>query len=281
MYKVGLERKQNSLKRHLLPRIFTITGAAAAIAILIYSGAFKSIIQSNKEAAGSILANTAAADEAAPNRATGYGTADSGAEITAAGEEETGTADTQKKSADAQIEAAPEEPAAPVPSAESQSGARSFGFTATSAPAANVFDPAAAKVGDVVAGFEITDIEVSDRDASKDVRVVFDGETTLSGTLYFDDDENARWGKFIYFYVDDESAGLLPYPLNDDRQVWFGIDNYDDAVKMLDVQPEDEGKTIAYRAVIVINSYTVIQGSEEGCNYASLKSIETISRLSE
>jgi len=143
----------------------------------------------------------------------------------------------------------------------------------------NLFDTATAKVGDEVAGFVITDIATEDYNGGSSVIIAFDGEATLSGTLYHDNNELGYWGKFIYFYIDDDCAEFLPYPVDDDRQIWFGFDNYDEAVEMLETMPEDEGQTIAYQAVITIDSYTVVQGASEGCNFATLKSILSLNRL--
>ena len=143
----------------------------------------------------------------------------------------------------------------------------------------NLFDTATAKIGDSVAGFIITSIETEDFNGSRSVTIAFDGETTLSGTLYHDNNELGYWGKFIYFYIDDDCASFLPYPIDDDRPIWFGFDNYDEVVELLDTKPEDEGQTVAYQAAIVIDSYTVVQGASEGCNFATLKSILTLDRL--
>lgn len=149
----------------------------------------------------------------------------------------------------------------------------------TIAFASNRFDPATAAVGDQVAGFRISSIQANYGETSKEVSVQFSGEATLSGTLYFDNQETGYWGKFVYFYIDDDCYDLLPYPLDDDRKIWFGFDNNDEVLPWLETHIEDEGETLAYRATIVINSYTVLQNPTEGANYATLKDILQIERI--
>ena len=147
--------------------------------------------------------------------------------------------------------------------------------------AKNKFDVSTAEVGDFVAGFEIVEIDSGNSNNGENLRIVFAGEATLTGTLYFDNNEYAKWGKFIYFRADEESASLLPLPSDDTGEVWIGIDNYDETVKMLDIAPEDEGKTLTYDAVIVIKSYTISQDFPEGYNFATLENIVSLNRISE
>jgi len=265
MYKVGLEKSKNSLKKRFLPHIFTIAGAAAAIALLIYSGTFKSVTSPELNLA------SGAADSAASGAAQAPSEAGSGSDNGAV------AMDAPNLESIPQPTAVPKESEKKVD--EDMRSSDLFGFSSSACVAENVFDPAKAKVGDQVAGFEITEIEPGHPNNAEDVRIVFEGEATLTGTLYFDNNENAKWGKFIYFYADSESAANLPYPSDDTGEVWFGIDNYNEAVKLLDTAPEDEGKTITYDAVIVINSYTITQDSSDSCNFATLKNIVSFNRI--
>lgn len=273
MYKIGLEKKQLSFKRRLTSRLFTIAGAAAAIALLIWSGTFRSILPINRAATDSamISAGTASvADAASAPESALAGEASPAAD--AADEDNSGL----KSSVMQKGPTAPEEGATGGAPSESP---LMFGFAAPALTASNVFDPKTAKVGDQVAGFTITDLQAEYYGEAKDVKVDFTGEATLSGTLYYDNDENGHWGRFIYFYIDDDCAELLPYPVDDDRAIWFGIDNFEDVIGELEVNPEDEGSTISFQAMIVIDGYTVIQNSSEGCNFTTLKEIITIERI--
>jgi anti-sigma factor RsiW len=274
MYRIGLEKKQNSFKRLLTARIFTIAGAAAAIALLVWSGTIQSIFPINRAATESarIAADSAMAGEAAP---------------VASPDEKGGTVAEspmlqQSQTAPADSAAADAASGADNTAKESEGESDSpmmFGFAAPSLSASNVFDPKTILVGDLVAGFTVTDAQVNDNGDTKDVKIEFSGTATLSGTLYYDNDENGHWGKFLYFYIDDDCAELLPYPADDDRAIWFGIENFEDIVGKLEVNPEDEGSTISYKAMIVIDGYTVIQNSSEGCNFSTLKEIVTIDRI--
>ncbi|NLM61247.1 MAG: hypothetical protein GX193_04125 [Clostridiales bacterium] len=273
MNKLELEKKGRLPRQRIVSRILTFAGAAAAIVLLLYTGTFMGFPgggTSKNDMLTMQLSEAPAAERLMP-------------------ESEEEKMSSLSDSADNDIKFAlssdgsPASATAPDESLYDSNGTaksggigRSEGMPATGS---NLFDPGTIKVGDEVAGFKVTDIETEYFEDARDVLVVFDGEATLSGTLYYDNNEQGFWGKFIYFYIDDDCAGFLPYAVGDDRQIWFGIENHDEAVGMLDVQPEDEGKTIAYSAVIVIDNYTVVLGSSEGCNFATLKSILTLNRL--
>jgi len=269
MHKVGLEKSGKSLKKKFLPHIFTVAGAAAAVALLIYSGAFK-------------LGSTSA-----PNNAS-IAAPDSESDKLTAASAEAGSGNDNGAVAMDTVE--PE--AAPIPQPtfapeeprlKSDEGSRSgsYGLIGMAPDAKNKFDVSTAEVGDFVAGFEIVEIDSGNSNNGENLRIVFAGEATLTGTLYFDNNEYAKWGKFIYFRADEESASLLPLPSDDTGEVWIGIDNYDETVKMLDIAPEDEGKTLTYDAVIVIKSYTISQDFPEGYNFATLENIVSLNRISE
>jgi hypothetical protein len=271
MSRLGLEKSRKSPGRRLLPRIFTIAGAAAAIAILIFSGTFKSFLRSGDKSYSLSAADTARESRAALPEQAGSGSLDDGAITPGHDEVPAGKPPVPN----------PDDESAKMTEADKTlQPPQAFGAAGFDAGTGNVFDPANSRVGDVLMGFEIVEIE-TETPGGENIRIVFDGEATLTGTLYFDNNENARWGKFIRFHADSGSAAILPYPSDGFGDVWFGIDNYDQAVKMLDAGPEDEGKTIVYNAVIVIDGYTVTQNSSDIPAFATLKSIESHNRISD
>lgn len=276
MNKVELEKKERMPKQRFVSRILTFAGAAAAVALLLYTGVSEGLLiggVTSKDSATMQFSETSMADEDL------YGEREGPMSITAEAVTEAPVA-----TDDSSAMAAPSNKTyldGADASVKSGNGRSLYYGNDMPKAGSNLFDPATAKVGDEVAGFKITEVETEYDENTRDARVVFDGEVTLSGTLYYDNNEEGYWGRFIYFYIDDDCAGFLPYPVGDDRQIWFGVENYDGAVEMLDIQPEDEGKTIEYQAVIVIDSYTVVLGSSEGCNFASLKSILTLNRIAE
>lgn len=277
MGKIELEKKGLQPRRRILSRVLTLAGAAAAITLLLYTGVSQGYLVGGGTATKDLapMQVEATASEKIMSEA---GDADLSAMFKSeeAENELALSSDDSSKNDSSSIRGFSK---APDATAKSAGGSSSYYGESMPDTGSNIFDPSVAEVGDEVVGFIITDIETEFTESTRDVRVVFDGEVTLSGTLYYDNNEQGYWGKFIYFYIDDDCAGFLPYPIGDDRQIWFGVENHDEVVDLLDIQPEDEGRTIEYSAVIVIDSYTVVLGSSEGGNFASIKSILTLNRL--
>ena len=275
--KIQSEMKVVSPKRRIASRVIPFIGTAAVLALVLYTGVYEYIFPTKSSSPDSAM--TKQAVEA-------YGSENESMQATASmGSDEGGSSeapDSSLKLWKESVEGDNKTDDADTANDGFLSGSRE-GLNAISGAmpekGSNLFDTATAKIGDSVAGFIITSIETEDFNGSRSVTIAFDGETTLSGTLYHDNNELGYWGKFIYFYIDDDCASFLPYPIDDDRPIWFGFDNYDEVVELLDTKPEDEGQTVAYQAAIVIDSYTVVQGPSEGCNFGTLKSILTLDRL--
>lgn len=264
-----------SPKRRIASRIITAVGAAAVLALVLYTGVYEYIFPKDNET--SVLTAMDKAEYISGVKV------DEDQQISATSGEDTGTNSSVNDSSSVLPKDTADSNGSSDESGAAHKDNKKTDLFASGAAmpevGSNLFDTSTAEIGDEVAGFIITDIDADYNDDDSSVHVVFQGEATLSGTLYHDNNELGHWGKFIYFYIDDDCSEFLPYPDDDDRQIWFGFDNYDEAVKMLDTQPGDEGVTIAYQAVIVIDNYTVMQGATEGCNFATLKSVLTLNRL--
>lgn len=132
-------------------------------------------------------------------------------------------------------------PVSPVPSASSP---------APDSTVANRFDPATVKVGDRIQGLLVEKVDVQEFGDSMTGTVAFRGEVTVTGTYkphpQFPDVQS------LCFDVDADSAAQLPRFQNDDRKVWFCLNNQETAVQQLGAI----GTT--GKATIVIDQYTTI-----------------------
>ncbi len=133
----------------------------------------------------------------------------------------------------------------------------------------NVFDPAQVQPGDRVLNLEVVSVDVAQLESQERYvgTVVFEGETTLSGTYsaFTPADTNES---FPCFNVDEDSAAQLPRFPEDERNSWFCFDNAE-AVQQALGEPANQQVTIvidsfeyAYIPSDVTNMATFIRVAE-------------------
>lgn len=133
----------------------------------------------------------------------------------------------------------------------------------------NVFDVYGAEVGDVVAGLEITSLEVSDPTAPYlTAHVTFTGEVTVSGTVTAYDDHEQFGDAVCVSAVDPVSERSLPRMLQDTRYAWFCFTNSDVA----SAEVFDPGTTTA--TTVVVDQFTINYAPTEMWNTARLLRVE-------
>lgn len=126
----------------------------------------------------------------------------------------------------------------------------------------NIFeDPT---VGDVVANMVITDVEIS-KEPVFTAEIEFENEVVITGTYKYDPDAEFLDG--IMFIVGEESLGRIPKLKNDERFVWFGFKNDEEARKLLNIEDEVAIEGIA---TIKIDHYQINYLPTEVWNLATL-----------
>ena len=125
------------------------------------------------------------------------------------------------------------------------------------------------RAGDSFLGLDLKRLTV-ERDGEElwSLNANFTGKTTLRGRLFYEEREGPN---IIEFYVAEESFPLLPYPVGDMRELWFGFSNGDDAVKQM-----VGSDTFDMECEIVIESYNIHFAYAGVWNSASLVEVRPL-----
>lgn len=124
------------------------------------------------------------------------------------------------------------------------------------------FDPTEVQVGDEVAGFTITELEVGPDGPNYSVVALFEGKAILKGK-FVQYEGHEFLGNAATFEVDEANSDHLPKLTYDDRYIWFAFSNREEAIKLLE-NYDQEGLTIE------INGYKIHYAPTEVVNEAFL-----------
>jgi hypothetical protein len=134
-------------------------------------------------------------------------------------------------------------------------------------PDSHLFDGEKTKAGDRVANMTIVEADIAVSEAIPEYgpigTVKFSGETEVSGTFEYVKDHEYL-GEALTFTADEDSAARLPRLRNDQRKVWFVLENLEEAKSMLGSVAEKG------TAVIVIDDYVIRYEPTEVWNTARL-----------
>ena len=131
----------------------------------------------------------------------------------------------------------------------------------------HLFDGTKAKAGDRIANMTVVKTNAAIAETMPEYgpigTVEFDGEATVSGIFEYVK-EHEFLGEAFIFTVDEESVSNLPKLQNDERTVWFVLENFEEAKSMFGNQ-EGKGK-----ATIIIDDYVIRYDPKETYNSARL-----------
>jgi hypothetical protein len=128
------------------------------------------------------------------------------------------------------------------------------------------FDAGALEPGDTLLGLAVASIEVepAQHAAGHVGAVVWSGEVTVSGHYRAHPDYPQPGAELLCFFVDNETAHLLPRFRHDERYPWFCFTNHRDAVSLLG-PPQTEGA-----ATVTIDEYRTVREFTDAFDTARL-----------
>ncbi|MFD1736487.1 hypothetical protein ACFSCX_07905 [Bacillus salitolerans] len=108
----------------------------------------------------------------------------------------------------------------------------------------NIFNPTTIKKGDFVAGWKLTEIDVTPGNIQYPydmTKAHFDGKVTITGTIEHIPATNELYGNLIIFVPTEESAKLLPVSHHDTRNPnkWIMFENQEKAKELLQTSQGD------------------------------------------
>jgi hypothetical protein len=138
----------------------------------------------------------------------------------------------------------------------------------------NVFDARKVKIGDKVAGFTISELDVNAVDDNNYfAKVKFKGQVTVTGELLFEEptDSSEGWGLLNYFIPDKSSINKIPVLNNSEERNGFTIiDNLSELENL-------RKKSMRFKAKIMIKDYELFESGKSQENRAKLiKIVEAV-----
>lgn len=126
------------------------------------------------------------------------------------------------------------------------------------------FDPTEVQVGDEVAGFTITELEIGADGPNYSAVAMFEGKAIVRGK-FVQYEGHDFLGNAATFEVDEANSDHLPKLSYDERYIWFAFSNREEAIKMLEdydregLTIEIDGYKINYAPTEVVNEAFLVR----------------------